>query len=105
MRNRPSWSVVVNCGSRPRLSGTGHGSPGPAEYPTVYPTTGEPLVGYTVGYSAGPGLPWPVPDKRGRLPQFTTTDQDGRFRILDLPAGVPLYFYACPPKSGFESIR
>jgi hypothetical protein len=52
---------------------------------------GEPLVGYAVECDAWPEVDWPGPARRRKgemAPQLT--DKEGRFRITDLPAGVPL---------------
>jgi RNA polymerase sigma factor (sigma-70 family) len=66
--------------------------------------TGEPLVGHAVEY----GVPWrevewPGQDKRFKR-QPILTDQEGRFRVTDLPAGVPLDVYIIAPKTRYEVI-
>jgi RNA polymerase sigma factor (sigma-70 family) len=50
---------------------------------------GEPLVGYSVEFGAWPELEWPGQRKQPE-PEPILTDKDGRFRVQDLPAGVPL---------------
>jgi RNA polymerase sigma factor (sigma-70 family) len=55
----------------------------------VNKTTGEPLVGYSVEYSAYPEVEWPGQDKSFKR-EPNLTDKEGRFRVTDLPAGVPL---------------
>jgi hypothetical protein len=66
--------------------------------------TGEPLVGYAVEYAARAGLEWPGRQKhRGEPPMVT--DQEGRFRIADLPAGVPFNLAIIVPKSRFAAIH
>jgi hypothetical protein len=66
--------------------------------------TGEPLVGYTVQYAASAGLEWPGAPKR-RDPPSIVTDKEGRFRITDLPAGVPLNLTIIVPKGIFAPIH
>ena len=50
---------------------------------------GEPLVGYAVEYSTWPEVEWPGQTK-DRARQPILTDKEGRFRVPDLPAAVPL---------------
>jgi RNA polymerase sigma factor (sigma-70 family) len=74
--------------------------PGALTGRAVLKTTGEPLVGYAVECSAWPELDWPSRDKRReRAPVLT--DKDGRFRVSDLPAGVPLVLSVMDVKSRF----
>jgi RNA polymerase sigma factor (sigma-70 family) len=64
---------------------------------------GEPLVGYAVEYSAWPELAWPGRDKRLQREPLLT-DKEGRFRITDLPAGLPLTLSVIAPKTRFAVI-
>jgi hypothetical protein len=65
---------------------------------------GEPLAGYPIEYGAWPEVGWPRSNKgSGRAPLHT--DQDGRFRIPDLPAGVPLYLAVLVPKTRYIFIH
>jgi hypothetical protein len=65
---------------------------------------GEPLVGYSVEYGAWPELDWPRPGKRfDRDPILT--DNAGRFRVSDLPAGVPLHLMVIAPKTRYAVIH
>jgi RNA polymerase sigma factor (sigma-70 family) len=66
--------------------------------------SGEPLVGHAVEYSAWPELEWPVRTKGGER-VATLTDNDGRFRLTDLPAGVPLNVSVIVPKTRFATIH
>jgi protocatechuate 3,4-dioxygenase beta subunit len=70
----------------------------------VLKVSGEPLVGHAVEYSAWPELEWPVRTKGGERPA-TLTDNDGRFRITDLPAGVPFDVSVIVPKTRFATIH
>jgi RNA polymerase sigma factor (sigma-70 family) len=58
---------------------------------------GEPLVGYAVEYGAWPELEWPGQDKYHEREMLT--DKEGRFRVTDLPAGVPLNVSVIAPKT------
>jgi RNA polymerase sigma factor (sigma-70 family) len=65
---------------------------------------GEPLVGYSVEYSAWPVLEWPGQSKDfERRPILT--DKEGRFRVLDLPAGVPLRLSVINRKSRYGVVQ
>jgi RNA polymerase sigma factor (sigma-70 family) len=67
--------------------------------------TGEPLAGYGVEVDAWPQLDWREHDRQlGRQP-VVVTDMEGRFRVADLPAGVPLNFTVIAPKSRYGVIR
>jgi RNA polymerase sigma factor (sigma-70 family) len=70
----------------------------------ILKTNGEPLVGYSVEYAAGEGLGWPGYDKR-REREPLLTDKHGRFRIANLPAGVPLDLALVAPKSRFAAVH
>jgi hypothetical protein len=66
--------------------------------------SGEPLVGYAVEYSAWPELQ--LPDHQKRLErQPIRTDEEGRFRVTELPAGVPLNLAVIAPKSRYAVIH
>lgn len=68
-------------------------------------TNGEPLAGYPVEYSAWPELKWPgYGDKRFEQKPLLT-DKDGRFRIPELPAGVPLEIAVFVPKTRYAFIH
>jgi RNA polymerase sigma factor (sigma-70 family) len=65
---------------------------------------GEPLAGYEVEISAQPDLPWlESPERRKR--EAIKTDAEGRFRLADLPADVPLHIAVLVPKMRFAVIR
>jgi RNA polymerase sigma factor (sigma-70 family) len=66
--------------------------------------TGEPLAGYAVEVDAWPQLELREHDKQLGRPAVVT-DQEGRFRVADLPAGVPLNFMVFAPKSRYGVIR
>ncbi len=65
---------------------------------------GEPLAGYAVEYSAWPELSWPGQNKRFKQEPIRT-DKDGRFRISDLPAEVPLNVLIFVPKTRYAFIH
>jgi hypothetical protein len=65
---------------------------------------GEPLAGYAVEYGAWPELELPDHVQRGKGNPLVT-DQEGRFRVPDLPAGVPLSLTVTPPKSRYSVIH
>jgi RNA polymerase sigma factor (sigma-70 family) len=64
---------------------------------------GEPLAGYGIEYSAWPEVEWPASPK-GRRQEPILTDQEGRFRVADLPAGVPLQLNVIQPKTRFAMV-
>jgi RNA polymerase sigma factor (sigma-70 family) len=65
---------------------------------------GEPLAGYAVEYGAWPELEWPGNNK-GFQREPILTDKDGRFRLPDLPAGVPLNLLILVPKTRYAFIH
>jgi protocatechuate 3,4-dioxygenase beta subunit len=69
----------------------------------LHKTTGEPLVGYSVEYSAYPEVEWPGQNKSFKREPILT-DKEGRFRVTDLPAGVPLLLQVVA-KSRFAPIN
>jgi RNA polymerase sigma factor (sigma-70 family) len=65
---------------------------------------GEPLVGYAVEYDAWPELE--LPDQNKRLEHDRVlTDKEGRFRLTDVPAGMPLNVSVYNLKSRYAPIR
>jgi RNA polymerase sigma factor (sigma-70 family) len=66
-------------------------------------TNGEPLVGYSVEYSAWPEVELPDRQKRPERAPILT-DREGRFRVTNLPAGVPLNLSVIVPKSRYAVI-
>jgi RNA polymerase sigma factor (sigma-70 family) len=65
--------------------------------------TGEPIVGYAVQYSGWPELEWPI---QGRdSDRAVVTDKEGRFRLPDLPAGVPLNLAVTNVKTHYSVIH
>jgi RNA polymerase sigma factor (sigma-70 family) len=65
---------------------------------------GAPLVGYAVEYGAWPELEWPRSNKGFEEPPILT-DNEGRFRIMELPAGVPLTLWVITPKTRYAVIH
>jgi hypothetical protein len=65
---------------------------------------GEPLAGYAVEYGAWPDLDWPGSNK-GMKREPILTDNEGRFRVPDLPAGVPLTLMVITPKTRYAPIQ
>jgi hypothetical protein len=65
---------------------------------------GEPLVGYAVDYSAWPEVEWPRQNK-DRERQPILTDKEGRFRVPELPAGVPLAVHIVNQKTHYSIIH
>lgn len=65
---------------------------------------GEPLAGFPVEYSGWPDLQWPGNNKRFERDPIRT-DKDGRFRIPNLPAGVPLSVSIFIPKTRYAFIH
>jgi RNA polymerase sigma factor (sigma-70 family) len=65
---------------------------------------GEPLIGYGVEYGAWPDLEWPGPNKSFKREPILT-DKEGRFRLTDLPAGVPLTLMVITPKTRYAPIH
>ena len=70
----------------------------------VLKTTGEPLVGYAVEYSGWPEVDFPARRKHPDASPILT-DNEGRFRLTDLPAGVPLNLSLIAPKTRFASVH
>jgi len=64
---------------------------------------GEPLAGYAVEYGAWPELEWPGSRKDFEREPILT-DKDGRFRVADLPAGVPLHLAILVSKTRYAFI-
>jgi hypothetical protein len=67
--------------------------------------TGEPLIGHSVEYSGWPELRLPHEDGKRRDENPILTDAAGRFRLTDLPAGVPLQISVIVPKTRFATIH
>jgi RNA polymerase sigma factor (sigma-70 family) len=65
---------------------------------------GEPLVGYAVEFGAWPDLEWPGSNKDGERATILT-DKEGRFRVPDLPAGVPLHLMVFVPTTRYAAIH
>ncbi|HEV3079715.1 MAG TPA: sigma-70 family RNA polymerase sigma factor [Gemmataceae bacterium] len=66
---------------------------------------GEPLVGYAIEYGAPwQELEWPGHDLRLKRAPLVT-DKEGRFRVTDLPAGIPLDLAVIAPKTQHTVIR
>jgi hypothetical protein len=65
---------------------------------------GEPLAGHPVEYSAWPELRLPDEDKR-QYREPLLTDKEGRFRLTDLPAGVPLTVSVIAPKTRYAIVH
>lgn len=66
---------------------------------------GQPLVDYSVEYGTSMvELGWPGYEKRRKL-KPNLTDKEGRFRVTDLPAGLPLILDIVAPKTRFAVIE
>jgi RNA polymerase sigma factor (sigma-70 family) len=64
---------------------------------------GEPLIGFSVEPSGWPEVEWPSHRERGERQQVLT-DKEGRFRIPDLPAGMPLSIHVTKSGTGYSAI-
>jgi protocatechuate 3,4-dioxygenase beta subunit len=65
---------------------------------------GEPLAAYPVKAHAHPGVFWPKQEMRPKNPPVLT-DKDGRFRLPELPAGVPLGFMVLAQHTPFAFVH